>query len=219
MATAVETGIRVDDHRVSFFASWSDYEAIAQAIGDQHVRIAYDGKKVELMSPGYYHDDFASLVEMIVRAICDALDVDCKSTRTSRMERADVARAIEGDATFYFDIEKIAVARRRPRESSEWPLPDLAIEIDISRSKVDRPGVYAALGVPELWRFDGETLHIERLGTDQIYSEVEESGWLGVRPAEVAELLAIDARGDNDFTNKVRDWARNVLVPRRRNAD
>ena len=41
--------------------------------------------------------------------------------------------------------------------------PDLAIEVDISRPQVDRAGIYAALRVAEVWRFDGEQVVIERL--------------------------------------------------------
>ena len=33
------------------------------------------------------------------------------------------------------------------------PPPDLAIEVDISRSSLDRMGIYAKLRVPEVWRW------------------------------------------------------------------
>jgi Uma2 family endonuclease len=38
------------------------------------------------------------------------------------------------------------------------PPPDLAIEIDIHPPDVARQPIYAALGVPEVWRFDGREL-------------------------------------------------------------
>src|SRR5262249_55888907 len=52
----------------------------------------------------------------------------------------------------------------REIDLSRDPPPDLVIEIDISSSSLDREGIYAALGVPELWRFDGESLQALRLG-------------------------------------------------------
>ena len=59
----------------------------------------------------------------------------------------------------------------------------------ISRHRrIDRPSIYAASGVAEVWRFDGETLTIERLGPDGRYEEVAASTFLGVRPDEVAPL-------------------------------
>ena len=43
------------------------------------------------------------------------------------------------------------------------PPPDLAIEVDISRSSIDKLGIYADLGVPELWFYDGQSLVVRRL--------------------------------------------------------
>ncbi len=38
--------------------------------------------------------------------------------------------------------------------------PYLAIEIDITSSSLDRLTIYDALGIGEIWRFDGEKLFI-----------------------------------------------------------
>ena len=37
----------------------------------------------------------------------------------------------------------------------------------------------------------------------------------GIRPDEVARLLSLEHKNDNDFSNQVLAWAREVLVPRR----
>ena len=55
------------------------------------------------------------------------------------------------------------------------PPPDLAIEIDITSSSVDREEIYAALGVPEIWRYDGDTLRIFLLRLDGTYELSETS--------------------------------------------
>ena len=36
------------------------------------------------------------------------------------------------------------------------PPPDLAVEIDITRHPLDRPSIDEALGVGELWRYNGK---------------------------------------------------------------
>ena len=38
------------------------------------------------------------------------------------------------------------------------PPPDLAIEIDMTSPSIPRLPIYCALGIPEVWRFDGETM-------------------------------------------------------------
>ena len=65
-------------------------------------------------------------------------------------------RGLEADLSYHFDPEKIRVARealaRRSMEQADYPDPDLAIEIDMSGPKVDRPAIYADLSVAEVWR-------------------------------------------------------------------
>jgi Uma2 family endonuclease len=211
-------GVAGRDERIAFAASWEVYRALAEAIGDQHVLLAYDGERVELMSPGREHEVLKVLVERLVGALAAALRVPCKGFGSMRWERPEAARGLEGDATFYLTREKLAVARRQPADDAEYPAPDLAVEIDTSRPLVDRASIYQILGVPEVWRFDGESVRIDRLGPDGTYTAVDESGFLGVRTDEVTHLLltvAPEAEDDNDFTRRVGAWARAVVVPRR----
>ena len=51
------------------------------------------------------------------------------------------------------------------------PPPDLAVEIDITTSWLDRLEIYAALEVPEVWRFDRETLKVLVLAANGKYKE------------------------------------------------
>jgi len=48
---------------------------------------------------------------------------------------------------------------RQFRHNGTHP-PDLAIEIDIASSSLDRLEIYSKLRIPEIWRFDGESLHV-----------------------------------------------------------
>ena len=55
------------------------------------------------------------------------------------------------------------------------------------------PGeIYAALGVAELWIFDGQTLTIERLDEKGRYQAVERSGFLPVRADQVPRWLTAE---------------------------
>ena len=40
------------------------------------------------------------------------------------------------------------------------PPPDLAIEVDITHSSLEKLDLYAAMGVPELWVYDGERVSV-----------------------------------------------------------
>ncbi len=62
------------------------------------------------------------------------------------------------------------------RAKEKWhpdtdPPPDLAVEIDISSSWLDRLEIYATLKVPEVWRFVGEKLKVLVLAANGKYKE------------------------------------------------
>ena len=54
------------------------------------------------------------------------------------------------------------------------PPPDLIIEVDITNTNINKNQLYAAKGVPEFWRYNGETLRIFKLNNGE-YEECETS--------------------------------------------
>jgi Uma2 family endonuclease len=209
MSGATATRLWPPDQRVTFRASWELYQLLAREIGDQPVRLAYDHDMVELMSPSPQHEDFKVLLERLVGALTDEAGVPCKGMGSTRWDRPEAWRGLEADATFYLTSAKIAEARQRPRDAADYPVPDLAVAVDLSPSRLDRPAIYAALGVPEVWRFDGAAVRIARLGETGQYEELHESPTLGIRADEIAHwLLEVTAEDDNDWTRQLRAWYR-----------
>jgi Uma2 family endonuclease len=47
------------------------------------------------------------------------------------------------------------------------PPPDIAVEIDINHDSRSRFSIYAGLGVPEVWRYDGRQMSIHHLQQDE----------------------------------------------------
>ena len=94
---------------------------------------------------------------------------------------------------------------------SRDPPPDLAIEIDIMSSCLDRLGIYAALGVPEVWRFDGdvfEVLVLNKDGDGYVASRTSPT-FPGLSAAKVADLLEdVAALDDASQERKIRAWVR-----------
>jgi Uma2 family endonuclease len=157
------------DQRIVIRAvGWNVYETVIDAIGEgPHVRLAYDGRGLEIMTKGRIHQDYSELVGRLVDVITEELDIACSGAGETSRKRLEIARGLEADQCYYFQPEKLAadiMARdRKSNNVADYPNPDLAIEIDISTSEIDRPGIYAALEVAEVWRFDGEALVIEQL--------------------------------------------------------
>src|SRR6202034_534343 len=109
---------------------------------------------------------------------------------------------LESDECYMFQPEKLAaVAEARATKSmniADYPNPDLSIEVDISPPQIDRPSIYAALRVSELWRFDGENeqVIIERLGDDGSYHPAVSSGFAPIHAEEVRQWGIVENSDD-----------------------
>jgi Uma2 family endonuclease len=189
------------------------YRCLSEAIGEgQHVRLAYDGKDLEIMVTSYVHEHFKRLLAEVLKAVMLACQIDHLDGGETTWDTEESDRGLQADLSYYFDPEKIRVAReavaRRSKDPADYPSPDLAAEIDISRPKVDRPSIYAELGVFEVWRFTGQAVVIEQLQADGSYAAVETSRFLPVSPTEVTGwLLAEDATLPVAWGRRLNAWA------------
>src|SRR2546430_287465 len=77
-------------------------------------------------------------------------------------------------------------------------------------------GEDAALGVPEVWRFDGEVLVIEQLQADGTYTPVPVSPSLPMFPPEEVVRWVHRAEGvsQTQWMREFREWVRAELAPR-----
>jgi len=96
------------------------------------------------------------------------------------------------------------------------PPPDLAIEIEITRSALNRLGIYGSLGVPEIWRFNGRTLTVLLRQDDGSYRQNAVSeAFPGVPMAEIERFATMEGfRDENEWARQFRYWVRENLLPR-----
>jgi Uma2 family endonuclease len=200
-------------------ATWEDYERYAAAIGEgANVRLAFDGRDIEIMTTGPRHDSLRELLSAFVNMIAVELDIDLEALGQTTWMRPGVNRGLESDLCYYFDPAKIAVwaaaMELKSNDVDDYPNPDLAIEVDISPSKIDRPGIYAALEVLELWRFHDGSVSIEHL-VDGAYVTAAASRFLHVRAEDVTRWLLVEkSRDRRSWRRRLREWVRNELGPR-----
>jgi Uma2 family endonuclease len=211
------------DHRVVIRGvDWAFYEQLVDSTPDRAgIQVDYDGKDVEIMSPSLVHDNDKSLLGRLVEIVAEELEIAFKSAGQTTWKRADVGRGLEADESYFFLPEKLdAVAAGKARRSldiADYPNPDLAIEVDITPPKIDRPGIYAALKVPEIWRLDGECgqVFIDRLQDDGAYRTVERSGFLPISATEIRRwVLQEDSRDESAWARRLRAWVRAEVARR-----
>lgn len=168
--------------------SWSTYLAILNDAENRRGRIAYDQGVLEIMSPSRQHEDAKSLIGRMVEAYCDAAGIDADAAGSTTFKREDLAKGFEPDECYYIENTP-AVRGKEELDLTIDPPPDLVLQVDISCSSLNKFGIYKAVGVPEIWRYYGETLEFFVLKSDE-YTQVEQSEQLTGFPTQLAaELL------------------------------
>ncbi len=203
----------VPDRRVVYRGvDWSFYEKLVDSIPEgSNIHVDYDGRDVEVMANGPNHEDIKDSLGLLVKLVAIEVDIPCKGMGETTWKRPGLPRGLEADQCFYFDPGKLAaVARfRRSRDVMDYPNPDLAVEVDLSRPEIDRPGIYAALRVAEVWRFGSDRLVIERLTPGGTYEPVEASGFLPLRADEIWRwIMEEDTTDETAWARRLQAWIR-----------
>lgn len=184
--------------------SWATYLRILEDADNRRGRIAYDRGILEIMSPSKLHETIKKLIGRMIEAFTEELNIEIASVSSATFKRADLQRGFEADECYY--IQNAAAIRGRDEiDLAVDPPPDLAIEIDISRSAMDKFGIFGALGVPEVWRYDGRTILVYLRQESGDYAQVEQSAALPQLPiSEVARFL--EQRGSLGETQLIRSF-------------
>jgi Uma2 family endonuclease len=189
--------------------SWELYEQILREIGDQPLSLTYDEGDLEIMSPSRAHERWKTLIGRLLELLTLERDVAVESLGSTTFKRADLAKGLEPDECYYIQ-HQAAVRGHDDVDLERDPPPDLVVEVDISHRALDRERIYAALGVPEMWKFDGQRLEAWVLGADRAYRRQDNSRafpWLKMQDLQ----RFLDMRREHDETSVMRafrDWLR-----------
>jgi Uma2 family endonuclease len=138
--------------------SWHEFEAIIEELGEHRgTRIAYSKGTLEIVSPLPEHEKAKVVVSDLLKVLLDELDMPWESLGSTTFRREEMAAGIEPDDCFYIQHQAAMVGKDRIDLAVDPP-PDLAIEIDVTSTTALQ--AYAALQVPELWRYHNRALQI-----------------------------------------------------------
>ncbi len=151
--------------------SWETFEALLRDTGeDRGYRFAYDCGTLEIMTPLFEHENPKIQFDRLIFALAVELKIKIRSAGSTTLKRQPISKGIEPDSCYYIQNEPIIRGKQKLDLITD-PAPDLAVEIDITSSSVNKFNIYAALGVAELWRYDGEVLKFYQLMESQ-YIEI-----------------------------------------------
>ncbi len=194
--------------------SWSTYEALLADVDAPGSRITYDRGDLEIMSPSDEHERFKRLIGRLIETLTEESEIPIRSSGSTTFRSEPKRRGFEPDESYYIANE----SRVRGRDEIDLavdPPPDLVVEVEITRSVIDRMPLYAALGVPEVWRYDGRSLQVVQLQPNGSYARKEESAAFPFLPlAELERFLGERNATDETtwiraFRTAVRAWRPN----------
>jgi Uma2 family endonuclease len=141
--------------------TWQMFETLLTELGESRTsRLSYSKGTLEIMMPLPEHESGKENIGDFVKILLEELDIEFWPLGSTTFKNENMGQGVEADACFY--IQNEAAVRGKNRIDLETdPPPDLAIEIDLtSRTQLNN---YEALGVPELWRYNGRKLEISIL--------------------------------------------------------
>lgn len=140
--------------------SWETYEALLSDYLDRSVpHFTYDHGVLEIMAPSLPHEKDNRLLALLVEVVAEELAIDVSNVGSMTFTRRDLDRGFEPDTGFYIQHEAIVREAREINLVTDPP-PDLLIEVEVSNSVLPKLPIFAAIGVPEVWRIGAERVRI-----------------------------------------------------------
>ncbi len=189
--------------------SWQTYQSLTRDFDQEPaIRLTYDQGLLEIRMPLDPHETYKKLLGRLVEAATEELDIEIRSLGSRTCDREDLAKGLEPDQCYYIQNEAL-VRGVEQIDLNQLPPPDLALEIDITSSSINRMSIYAALEVPEVWRYNGQTLVILRLYNGEYVSH-DRSIAIPVLTAEaILKFLALRTTiGETSLVKQFRQWVR-----------
>ena len=188
--------------------SWETYKRLLTDFGDSHAaRMAFDQGTLEIMAPSFAHERPLQLLVQVVEAVAEVRDMDMVSAGSTTFKREDLGRGFEPDASFY--IQHAADVRGHVEiDLDRDPPPDLVIEIDITHPSLDKFPIYAAIGIPEVWRYAERRVSIYRHHASEYAVEDRSTVLPGVTSQRLTQWVTTgDEMPRPTWLRRVRAWA------------
>jgi Uma2 family endonuclease len=189
--------------------SWQTYQSLMRDFEKEPaIRLTYNQGTLEIRMPLDPHETYKKLLGRLIEAATEELDIEIRSLGSRTCDREDLARGLEPDQCYY--IQNEALVRGLDQiDSNRFPPPDLAIEIDITSSSINRMSIYAALGVPEVWRYDGQTLTMLILQNGEYHPQSHSKALPFLGSETILRFLSQrSTMGETQLVKQFRQWVR-----------
>lgn len=136
------------------------------------------------------HENRNRSIDRLIVTLIEELNLEYNPFGAMTIKKREKSAEKEPDSCYYIQNEALVRARTE-LDFAQDPPPDLGLEIDITSSSLNQFDLYADLGVPEIWGYDGRSIKFYQLQNGE-YAECDFSlAWTMLPTAKVDEFIAL----------------------------
>lgn len=176
---------------------WDDYEHLLTQMNDwPGHRLSYDCGRLIIVSPTSEHERYKGFAQRLIDILSEEMDLVIETAGATTFKSKLLKKGLEPDTCVYVQNAARVIGKRRLTIGVDPP-PDVAVEIDMSSDSLDKLPIYASMGFPEIWRYDGKAAHFYKL-VGESYEVMQESiafpGFTAQVFAQYLELSIIEGQ-------------------------
>jgi Uma2 family endonuclease len=169
--------------------SWDEYDRVLADLADRPgLRVTYDEGRLEIMSPLPEHEEYKDLILRMAHVLSEVSGLAIETRGSATWRRRRLGTGTEPDTCFYV-ANAPRIIGKRTIDLDVDPPPDIVVEIDVTNESLSKFPIYAALAVPEIWRYDGNAAYFYSLSGDGYRSIPESRSFNSLTPQTLVEVL------------------------------
>jgi Uma2 family endonuclease len=193
--------------------SWNTYTSLLDEVGEGATRLTYNRGLLEIEMPSRHHELIKRLVGEIVELCLRRSGSDYEPSGNATWRQENHLQGLEADECYHIQHAS-EVRGKAGLDLSIDPPPDLAIEVELTSSSINKLEIYSSLGVPEIWRIRADgTCHMLLRGNDGSYRQVYVSLCIPVLTPEIICRFVL-LREQVGHSETIRRFEAEILSPR-----
>ena len=192
--------------------SWQTYETLLAEFSHRPLRLTYNGGNLEILEPSPEHQFYTTIIGRFVETLAEEFGLNIAAVGSTTFKRPELSSA-EPNECFYIH-NFCAIKSTQSIDTSQKPPPDLVVELDLTSFSENSLQVYAEVGVPEVWIYNGERLIINRL-ENRAYVSCDRS--LAFPRVHILEIVCFLQQAETidylELVKAFRNWVKSEILP------
>jgi Uma2 family endonuclease len=181
---------------------WGTYTRLLYLFAERpSIRLTYDRGTLEIARPLADNELCNPLLRRYVATLTEELNLPIRGGGSTTLRRRRSQRGLDPDDCWWIALAPQMLGRGGLSLAKDPP-PDLAADVQSTRCTLNRLKIYAALGVPEVWRLYDDTLTFHLLQQDGKYAQGPSRAFPGLTAAELLPFLKLHTSTDDNSANR-----------------